>query len=111
PEAIGRLFHFDFGPFTGYTVERTYEGTFGEDVAEGRAEASAFVSTRNGSVTWETWDGPGYKVTVTSKVRAEDEDAAEERGAEASVWETPEAGFRLAAADRRGVSSSVRLLV
>ncbi|MFS8581988.1 MAG: DUF4097 family beta strand repeat-containing protein [Limnochordales bacterium] len=111
PEAIGRLFHFDFGPFTGYTVERTYEGTFGEDVAEGRAEASAFVSTRNGSVTWETWDGPGYKVTVTSKVRAEDEDAAEERAAEATVWETTETGFRLAAADRRGVSSSVHVLV
>ena len=93
PEAIGRLFHFDFGPFTGYTVERSYEGTFADDVSE----AGAAVSTRNGSVTWETWDGPGYKVIVTSKVRAEDGDAAEERAAEATLWEQTDRGFRLTA--------------
>lgn len=106
PEAIGRLFHFDFGPFTGYTVERSYEGTFADDVSE----AGAAVSTRNGSVTWETWDGPGYKVIVTSKVRAEDGDAAEERAAEATLWEQTDRGFRLTAGDRRGISSSVRVL-
>lgn len=103
PQALERLFSFNFGTGPGYTVENVYEGKFGEGVRE----ATVAVETHNGSVRWETWDEPGYKVVVTSKVRAENEEAARERVAKSVEWHAGEAGFRLSTVDRPDVSSSV----
>lgn len=107
PEAIARLVNFDFGQLAGHTVERVYEGVF----AEGSSEATIAVTTRNGSVTVDTWDEPGYKVVVTSKVRGSDAAHAEEAASTATLWRETENGFRLTAGDRRGVSASVRVMV
>lgn len=107
PEALGRLLNFTLGPFAGHTVEHVYEGQFGDGVEE----ATVLVETRNGSVKWETWDEPGYKVVVTSKVRAETEEAARERAANAVHWEATEEGFRLSAIDRSDISSSVAVML
>lgn len=107
PEAIARLVNLDFGALDGHTVEQVYEGTF----PEGVSEAAVSVSTRNGSVRWETWDEPGYRVIVKSKVRADDEASARTRAEEATLWEETESGFRLTAGDGRGIASSVRVLL
>lgn len=107
PEAIGRLVSFDFGSFAGHTVEHVYEGTF----HEGTTEAAVSVETRNGSVKWETWDEPGYRVVVTNKVRAEDKEQAELKAADATVWEKTDTGFHLKAGVGRGIASSVRVLL
>lgn len=107
PEAMRRLFSFTFGSFDARTVERVYEGAFGEGVQE----AAVAVEARNGSVKWETWDQPGYKVIVTSKVRASDDAAARERVERFVHWQAADDGFRLSAADRSDISSSVTVLL
>lgn len=107
PQAIARLVNFDFGNLGGHTVEHIYKGAFDE----GLSEATVAASTRNGSITWETSDEPGYKVVVTSKVRAEDEAAADERAQKATVWEATETGFRLTAGDGNGVSAKVHIVM
>lgn len=107
PNVISRVVTFDFGQWTGIPIEQTYEGIFAEHVAA----PTAFVSTRNGSVTWETWDEPGYKVAVTHKVRAENEEAAQTRADRATRWETTDSGFRLTAGEERGVTTNVHVTV
>lgn len=107
PDAIARLVNFDFGHLGGHTVERVFEGVF----PRGLSEATITVSTRNGSVTWDTWDEPGYKVVVRSKVRAGDDVEAEARAGEATSWEHTGNGFRVTAGDGRGVSGSVRVIL
>lgn len=107
PEIVGRFVKFELG-FGGpvHQVIDTFEGEFAPDIVP---EAAVF--TRDGSVRWEVGDGPGYKVIVTNRVRAEDEDAARELASQATRWETDDGGFRLVVGDLREVSASVRVVL
>ncbi|MFO7265695.1 MAG: DUF4097 family beta strand repeat-containing protein [Bacillota bacterium] len=103
PQALERLLSLGLSIGPGHTVENVYEGSFGEGVQEARVA----VQTHNGSVRWEAWDQPGYKVVVTSRVRAESEEAARERAARFVHWQAGDDGFRLSTEDRSDLSSSV----
>lgn len=106
PDAIGRWFdNLRFWPEQ--VVDQEYEGEF----PAGLAEAEVALVTRDGAITVEAGDGPGYKVVVTNHVRTDDTDVAAERAREATRWETTERGFRLVAGHRRDVEASVRVVL
>lgn len=106
PEAIGRWFDsLRFWPEQ--TVEHTYEGEFPDAVAE----AEITLVTRDGPITVEAGDGPGYRVEVVSRIRTDDPEIAAQRAAEATRWETSERGFRLVAGDRWDVEAAVRVVL
>src|SRR5690606_24207585 len=67
PAAIGRSFDtLRFWPEQ--VVDQEYEGEF----PAGLAEAEVALVTRDGAITVEAGDGPGYKVVVTNHVRTDD---------------------------------------
>lgn len=104
PETVGRWIG-QLRLWPEQAVKQVYEG----ELPVGLSEVEVLLVTRNGAIRVEAGDGPGYRVEVQNHVHADDADVAADLAAEATRWEVTERGFRLVAADRADVESSVRV--
>ena len=92
PEQLGNIQRwFTKLPFLSGMANETHE--FTEEVegsfAQGLAEIPVSLRTLNGSIVVEGWEGEGYKLVVTQRVRAKDRETALEK---VTQVELPQAG-------------------
>ncbi len=100
-KAISQMFAGGFSGGSRFEFKEEIKGEFPED---GELEVS--LRTSNGRIMVESWDEPGYLLTVTKQVRAQDEDEAKQ--ALENCYDFRQDGLSLEARTGNGLMSGLR---